>query len=135
MVDKTGCGRDTSKVIERLRASRQAAVSAKFQEGHQAGEEWASEIADYVELRRLGQMKEGTSPVDWDLFWDTGVNDANCASERLAFVIRPDDNEDRQAAAAFWETAVGDGVDLTDDFVRGFVDGALDVWREVRDKL
>jgi len=135
MVTKAGCGQKASKAAEKPSESKTAAVSRKFREGHKAGEKWARGTAKHAELRRLGKMEEGVSPSDWNRIWDTGDNDAYGAGERLVFAIRPKDDKDRQAAAAFWESAVGDGMELTDDFVQGFVDGALDVWHEVKDAV
>jgi hypothetical protein len=127
--------KDMSDVIERLRASKQETASDEYNHGVEAGEEWAKSTAEYAELRRLGELEERTSTVDWEQFFCTGDSDAYGAANRLVFAIQPDTEGSRMAAEEFWEFTVGEDTELTDDFVRGFADGALKVWHEVKDQV
>ncbi len=59
------------------------------------------------------------------------------SAELVAWAIDPEWEESLAAAEEFWEQRLGDEVRVADDpqFVRGFVEGALELWREVKDKL
>lgn len=123
--------KDVSSVVERLRESKQQAMSEEYNQGLKAGREWAESTAEYTELRRLGEMKEGMSPVEWESWFGANVS----VWQDLFWAIHPEQAGSRGEAESFWEMAVGDNVELTSDFVRGFGDGAVHVWQEVKDKL
>ena len=126
--------RDMSDVIERLRASKQEETSVQYNEGFELGQEWAKGTAGHAELLRLGEYEKSVSPGKWaSLFSGDNQNDYG-AGERLYSIIQPNDG-DSGAAKWFWDTAIGEDVELTEDLVRGFAEGALDVWSEVEDKL
>jgi len=126
---------DMSDVIERLRASKQEVVSDEYEQGREAGEKWAKQTAEYAELRRLGELEEGMSQGDWESWFETSGNSAFGAAERLVFAIQPENDHDRRATQEFWEFVGGEDTERTDDFVRGFADGALSIWRDIKDQL
>jgi hypothetical protein len=67
---------------------------------------------------------------DWPIF-DAGVERAWSWAEQLYFIIDPQNDGDRSKASDFWESYEP----VSDDFVRGFALGAMDVWDEVSHKL
>jgi hypothetical protein len=135
--------KDMRQVVQRLKASRDRVGSDRYREGSEAGKAWAMSHAEADELARLSDLYE-THERDgsgWDGFFTGGG--AYSPAERLAFVILGEEREgDRSTAAEFWERYADvspsrrrqEG-DLFDDFVRGFVDGALGIWDEVKDEL
>jgi hypothetical protein len=124
-------------VIARLRASKLEHASEAFGDGIAAGKEWAGATAEAVELERLERYREDIGSA-WDEVFAAGFGGAIGIHERLAWTARPDDERDREAASRFWEQAIGDNFEslmCDDDFLKGFVDGALEVWDAVKDQL
>jgi hypothetical protein len=75
------------------------------------------------------------SATDWELWFESGEDNAYGTNESFVFAIQPENDGDRHAAASFWEMEAGEDVELTNDYVRGFAEGALGVWREIKDKV
>lgn len=119
-----------ASVVERLRASKLEADSSDLEAGFSAGEKWAKTAAEYTELRRLAekQQKAGT---EWESLF------AENAGRNLLRWLHPepDYTGDGPGRKEFWESAVGEGVEVTNDLVRGFAEGALQVWHAVKDEL
>jgi hypothetical protein len=109
-------------VIQRLRASKAQSESECFQQGYEAGQSWAKDDAEAIELQRL------------DKSWDQGYLAYNAYS--VAEAVQPTPR-DEAPSLSFWEEALGDFAHEAndDDFVRGFVRGALDLWAEIKAKL
>ncbi len=124
------------EVVERLRVSKRKSDDSLFSQGYAAGEEWAKNQAEAEELERLSDFRDQCG-TDWDSVLTTGPDDAYGSGERLYFVISPEDDGDRGASCGFWESQLGleDGSCPKDSLVRGFVEGALEVWDEVKDQL
>jgi hypothetical protein len=125
-------------VIERLRASKQEAESQEYKTGWDAGKKWAEKYAEVPELRRLETWLDD-SDIEQGGRYDLVFPEINAfdAAEHLAFAIRPDD-QSRSGAKEFWENAVDEA--LRDEIaqpecLRGFVEGAIDVWNKVKDQL
>ena len=128
-------------VVERLRASKRKMDSEEYQHGYENGRAWANDTAEAAELERLESLEEGlkNQPVyGWEFFFDSQAhpNSAYSTAEDLYFALQPNDQEDRDRDAAkdFWESAAGDS-ELSDSYVRGFAEGALQVWRQVKPQL
>lgn len=128
--------RKMTDVINRLRASKRRSGDADYAEGMGHGRRWAMEDAEAAELERLARLR-GELRGDWEAVFDMEHDSAYDPSEWFCFAIRPDDESDRAAAAEFWESAVDRKPPRgeTPSFVRGFAEGALEVWREVEDEL
>jgi hypothetical protein len=109
---------DLSLTIERLRASKTAFDSAEYQEGRRVGLAWAATEADFDELTRLEKLCRDVGDGWADSFTD------------LKFVVDNVLNE----SAEFWKTQFGDE-SPSGESVRGFWDGALEVFRIVKDQL
>jgi hypothetical protein len=92
--------------------------------------------AEADELERLADLK-ARELTRWNEAFHESDREAFSVAELMAFVILgPDNANDRAEARKFWETAVGKEVEkLQPEFVRGFVDGALNVWNEVAHEL
>jgi hypothetical protein len=119
-------------VVERLRKSRRESDSEQYRSGRQAGKLWASDWADAVQLKRIERLhdtlRHGLS-YDWD-WWFTST-DQRFVPRSFAEEIEPD-NEYRE----FWQVISDTDPDnLSDEFVKGVAEGALDVWLEVKDLL
>jgi len=135
--------KDMDDVIERLRASKQSSgYGGRFKAGFDVGQDWARETAEASELENLERFRESAAqPTKYDKSW-TGIFDPNTdhdydsLPEALFYHIRPTDDEDYSEAEAFWQRLAGDDwEDLPASWYRGFCEGALDIWRQVKDKL
>ena len=129
---------EMSKVIERLRASQREAESELYQEGWSAGEDWAEKSAEAIELKRL---EAWLSNRDFDPYrYENSETYAWSAADCLFFQLHPGDDNDRQSAGFFWECILRDDAESQSnlhepEFLRGFVEGALDVWDKAKDRL
>ena len=125
-----------SKVIERLRVSKRESESEDFQNGWNYGKEWAEECAEVSELKRLETWFDDQNFNECR--YEVNEGNAFDAADCLAFVLCPHD-QSRSGAQEFWNSAVGDDVPRDDiarpEFLRGFVEGALNVWDKVQDQL
>lgn len=117
-------------VVERLRASKRKADDEGYKVGHAAGASWAKSEAEAVELERLDEHGETFKGY-------IGVgSSAYSPAEQLAGIIAGDpefENFDRHEAASFWEM-VGEEAP-GESYLAGFIDGALEVWGEVKARL
>jgi hypothetical protein len=125
---ETGKMRD---VIERLKAAAELEANKDYQEGFQAGQTWAKKDATPKQLRRLAKYIEDWPALDW---WE-GDGVVNALALTILNLSR--DESDQGTLDAFWEGALGDlAPRISDlDFLRGFSEGAMDVWGQVWDKL
>jgi hypothetical protein len=131
-------GRMLHEVIERLRASKAQLQNGDFREGRIAGRKWAEKHADARQLLRLARWRDRTGHA-WEDCFITVRGQAFCAGEIFAGTIIGED-ANRQSMRDFWTSALPNydkrhGRYTNDDFVRGFAEGALDVWDRVKDKL
>ena len=124
-------------VIERLRASKEESTKASRDYGRTAGQEWAKKIAEWEQLKRLSEfdaqsLYEGyVEYPDWH------------AREVVTTIILGDDLEapyifrDNDEMAQLYRVPLPDLVDatLTVDFFVGFVEGASEVWDEIKDEI
>jgi len=124
-------------VIERLRGSRRKSDTAEYREGEAAGSNWAMHNAEAAQLERLREYLDGLSGHDAVLVFDP-VGSAYSGAEYIYSVIDPECAEDREAADCFWTMVLGETETeqtIRPESVRGFVQGALDVWNKVRTQL
>ncbi|MHC2415547.1 hypothetical protein ACVJGC_008138 [Bradyrhizobium diazoefficiens] len=107
--------RDQS-MIDRLRASKHKAEAADTTRGAQAGRLWAERYADYQWLRRLA--------------------DETCLRsqpfETLRAAIDPNEQID---PSEVHEICFGDENDTSNEFIFGFIDGAVEAFAEVRHEI
>lgn len=126
-------------VIARLRKSKQETASDRYKEGVAIGEEWVKDHAEASELQRLEREWEASKRTADERLWlETHENSAYTAAELLPNAIRGQgERTDRDLAVEFWATLLGDDTEATDDpdFLRGFIEGALELWQSVKTKL
>jgi len=117
-------------VIERLRASKIKTTNVERMVGNKMGDLWALNHAEFEQLRNLAD-----SPLDISEF-DAPPNGAFTWSEIVHGYIEGEPRPDRAAAGDFWEAHGDDGKSYPSDaFVQGFVEGAIAVYEQVKDKL
>lgn len=131
--------KDMSDVVNRLRASKRAAEGRGYQEGYGAGERWAKDDAEAVALERLEYFREtcnshGGSFEAWFNLqpWGGWSHAEMLAGAILAGVdegVNLDIDEVRAAADRMFPATASAA------WLRGFVDGSLDVWEAVKDAL
>jgi hypothetical protein len=128
-------------VIARLKASKQKSGGKLFAAGQKLGYAWARDVASARQLARLGSFCEqcGFQGPRWESQFARRDSGAFNAADRLAFVILGDVGNRRQESTVFWDEAIGLDQyksDLTNaEFLRGFAEGALDVWEQVESKI
>ncbi|MCW8129381.1 MAG: hypothetical protein KIS92_03270 [Planctomycetota bacterium] len=117
-------------IITRLRASKQENDMKKREGSRQDGRVWAEQDAEHAELEALAAAFS-----DPENRFEDNDHTAYSAGERFFFAICPDQDGDREAANCFWESQIPDAQHLADNaaWVNGFIDGALEVWEEVKD--
>jgi hypothetical protein len=130
--------RTLNDVIERLRASKARMQSDDYKEGQTAGRKWAERSAEVWQLIRLAWWRDRAGP-EWENCLVTVRAKGYYAGEAVAGTIMGV-KASFQAAQSFWTSALPcpekrHARSTNDDFVRGFADGALDVWDLVKDKL
>lgn len=136
--------KDMKEVIARLKASKAKTEDKAKLQGREAGKTWASNQAEAAELQRLEEWTEGDFGVGWT--WDDHLmaeRDPNAAfgdGHHLAERISGGTGENfgRRDGELFWANILGDReADLSFDaaFLVGFVEGALEVWGQVKDQL
>jgi hypothetical protein len=133
-ITKRRGAKDMKEVIDRLRASMQKHESEQYNEGHAAGQEWAKNKAEAGELILLERWRDSCGPHDWQDCFVTDERSAYSAAEHFVFRIRPECDGEREAVSDFWEQR-GREDHPQDEFVRGFAEGALEVWDDVKDQL
>ena len=110
---------DMEPVIERLRASKERYEERQLAAGRKVGARWAKTTAEYYELVPVARF----DPDDRELDRDT-----------LQWLIDPDGETDPREWAEFWDIHYGRGKP-SDAFIRGFIEGATEVYHEIADQL
>ena len=119
-------------VVERLKQSVSVAEAEENGQGKRVGRKWACESADGKVLLRLERLEEQLGNDWWQLF-RSDLNHHPVAA-RLAFEMDPATRDDPKAARVFWEKMAGEA-DPSSEYVRGFVEAALEVWGNVKSRL
>jgi hypothetical protein len=117
------------KTMQRSKPSISNAKKNRFDLGFFAGRVWCMERAENEELTHLDRLGE-MSRHQWRSFFERDKSDAFGVGERFYFEIDPGCGRTRQFAKDFWD-AVLDGYERSlansEEFVRGFAEGALSV--------
>src|SRR4051812_33167476 len=121
---------EIQSVVKRLRGEQQEADREAQKVGHDAGVEWAKTTATRDQLARAATWQQ---PVE------SHEDDADSNFEDLVVHTSPEANGDPYAVRCFWEEALGN--DFAETYkttslavIRGFVDGATEVWDAVKSK-
>lgn len=128
--------KDMSDTIQRLRASRLEAENEDSVLGRYAGAKWAREDAEWRELQRVAEYWDTVQPGDFS-------DDA--APDRLVELLTAiDDMAPRyshdvdDAWSCMADLSPGEELSAEHkrgDFVRGFIEGAVEIYREVSKQL
>lgn len=125
---------EKQQVAARLRASRKQGRERRHQEGAEAGEYWARELAETAELEALAAFD-----ADLDGAWADHLTEVPVAELGFALFrsMHPDVPEDPDEVAEFWQDMLAGEARRVNsrDFAAGFVAGALAVWREVAEDV
>jgi hypothetical protein len=132
--------KDMNDIVTRLRASKRQAEDAQYKAGAEAGREWAGDTAEADELQRLERWSAETRQHwGWDKLFTEGNGSDSPVAELVVSTVWPDadGNYGYSSVQDLWEQALGDNTSAKDDpsFVKGFVEGALALWDEVKDQL
>jgi hypothetical protein len=129
--------RDMEDVISRLRASKAKSDEQVSQESQKAGRQWAMRWAEATWLERLVEAREATADWDWGAMFNSELNwPHECAYLMMTGTERGE--ADHSDVRAFWETAIGDDYGKYKDdpaYIEGFLEGAMDLWHEVKDRI
>lgn len=109
-------------VIDRLRTSYAPMNAERYEIGFLHGEAWAKEDAEAAQLETMEECK----PV-WQL-----------TAQDIYVMVDPESHRFPNCADVFWRDVVGeDDLPLTryKAFLRGFMSGALSVWKAVKPQL
>jgi hypothetical protein len=130
--------KNMKEAIERLKASKRKTDDTRYLEGSEAGKAWAMNEAEAEELQNLDSFREGCeSEGGWEEWFATPKwNAAFSNAEHIAFVALGviDGEWDRTEADQFLAQAM-DEKQIDDQFLRGFVDGALEIWEKVKEEI
>ena len=145
-------------VVSRLkRLKAELSEGEAYKHGHAAGRDWAMNQALPDQLERIESFRNSTADNEWLATFRTRKGARDLA---LSILGKPLDGGDEEhprrrpgrkrrrrldaserhehrgrPAVQFWRSLVEPG-DVTDtDYFRGFAEGAIEVWRDVRDRL
>jgi hypothetical protein len=125
-----------------LRASLRQSEDAEFKAGFAVGKEWAENQAEAVQLKRLDALYEILSQnpdphVDWESSFVGDKWHFRSVAEWLFAEIKGFSAEetDRFAADDFWQQQYGENPPAEGESLRGFAEGALEVWWAVEKQL
>lgn len=127
--------------VNRLRASKHQCEEADYQRGLGLGKTWAERSAEAAALQRLEQLHDeldAQPQYGWNSCFEQHEGTAYGPGELLYFALHSEDDEDRQAARAFWEVVAGDSLQkaaFPGSLLKGFAEGALEVWMAVKEEL
>ena len=116
-------------VINRMKATDELEAKELFALGREAGIEWAKSAGARRQLRRLDEAgaNNESSPM-----WQNKPGAFGWPGRFLAILDNTNEIDQDQIDSVLGE----DNSDADDpEYLRGFADGALDVWSEVADKL
>ena len=114
---------------------------ADYQCGATLGRVWAEQSAEASELQLLEQLHDelGAEPqYGWDDYFEQQETAVYGTDEEFFFALHPENDKDRRAAKDFWECAVGDSLQqaaFRGSLLKGFAEGALEIWLAVKNEL
>jgi hypothetical protein len=123
---------EMSQIVDRLKAAAKAEAFTDFDDGFEIGRKWAGATATPAQLRRLQSFKR-------EVFDRERLAKPEQWPELVANYI----TNEPGSARDFWEDLIGtDQFDRLGPskggpgpFLRGFVEGALEVWKKVQASL
>lgn len=128
--------KNMNDVIQRLRASKQQCDDENYKDGFLVGQEWAKNSAEARELQNLDRVRSSIRDDEWT--FETDESSAYGAWEWLYFQMFPEHDRERVESEGFWAYVLKDEDDprrFDAGFLRGFAEGALDIWNQVKNQL
>jgi hypothetical protein len=131
-------GSSMNDVIERMKAAAKLDASESYQDGKAAGTQWAKTQSRPRELKRIEKaIDEYRGDVgEWVGIANNGSNRGIAVD--LVEAITGDTSFNHSDVREFWDNLIGepaDRFDEEDDFARGFIEGAMEVWEAVKDHI
>lgn len=127
-----------NEVIRRMKAVKEVAGSEEREEGKAAGRIWAEGIATPKQLQRLQALAEDPRGIEGTIVLFYNSTRRNPAWGLYQCLQGQHRDFDRAEVEEFWESALGiedkDRIE-DEDFACGFVEGALEIWQDVKDEL
>lgn len=125
-------------VVERLRASIRSEEGEQFKLGYETGTKWAEHQATAAQLARLEAFQVQTkakSQAEWQNWFRLSHSHKPWAE--IVRVIAGDQNLRTLNVQKFWVSVAGEKNQLpnAEDFLRGFAEGAVDLWVRVQEQL
>jgi len=123
-------------VVTRLKASVIEEASEDRKHGIEAGKAWARKSAEVRHLRRLDAAQQDH---EYDRLFDLDCyGEQRGAISLWAIMFSPEQGEPtNDGLYEFWNDLIGasDDQQASEEYLMGFVDGAIEVWDSVKDKL
>ena len=134
-IEAQASGDQRHRAISRLRKSlreTRSKVDADYQDGRAYGEEWAAERAEPDELQKVEEMFVHWEGGEWEKLEEesrkpNGDTIMNCVLRELG--------HQRLDHACFSKQYIWYKNPNSLSLVRGFWEGALDFWREIKDEV
>jgi hypothetical protein len=130
-IDKKKEARAMQDTINQLRASLKEEASSQYRAGEKSGATWVRKKAMSPQLLRLKKCHDEAG-YDWGRLFDMSAY--TVAEEVFSRIEGMEGNPDRTEAARFWESVCGN-TSPEDDFVQGFVEGALALLDKAKGKV
>lgn len=100
---------------ERLAASREEAETIAYQTGKEYGAHWAADDADWEYLRTLHELQDAGEDIEFDALAEAIEGDVESGRQTLLDWLGDDSCES----------------DASPAWLKGFVDGAVEAWKEI----
>ena len=129
-----------SDVVERLRASLRIEQGANYQDGWEAGCVWCKEQASAEELRRLQEFEQlikDKGKRAWEQ-WFSEQREHIPWMRLVDLIHKHEFPQPEGTAIPFWKRVLGEEKHQklrSGDFLRGFVEGAMELWSKVQKEL
>jgi hypothetical protein len=122
---------NVDEVIKRLRASKKRIANKRYHQGNQDGAQWARTSAEVDELERLESSASGWS----DYFFREYPQQGNVVAHAVTEQVLGDKCEGDWALVKEYTERIFGSKHPDPEYVRGFVKGAVEVWRSVEDRV
>jgi hypothetical protein len=129
---------EMNEMIERIRKSKEKSDSEDHKTGFEAGSKWAKEEAEWTDLKALDQRFRDSDNLDLVRTW-SDHDDYEAAASVVEVLDREQPGRERveecwaclmNTSPAFFELS-----SITDVFVSSWIEGALEVYDAVKDKV
>jgi hypothetical protein len=123
--------RDMNDVIDRLRASTKRVADRQYQKGLKDGAEWTGSTADVDELDRLDNLYSRCHPTAYFDFPPADMWSGQAVAAEILGVEKVSD----MAIIRLKTKEIFGSERPHAQYVKGFVKGAVELWRYVRERL